>query len=173
MSSDEDDDKQFRSDSAWHEVKGRASKNSDKNSNTKVDYLPSCQRATVAPRSPPTPTQRKPTARKASNTLMHHASNVFQIAAEEIFRRSLAEVDTACADSGATDHMIPDYSAFISYRPSLDSDDNVILGDDTTARIAGRGTAVISLNGKRILLRNALHVPTMKNPLYSLTHHYL
>ena len=66
---------------------------------------------------------------------------------KEFFRWSIAEIETACADSGATDHMIPDYSAFISYRPSLDCDDVVVMGDDMTARIEGRGTAIISIIG--------------------------
>ena len=68
---------------------------------------------------------------------MIHASNVFQIAAEENFRRSIAEIETACADSGATGQRIPDCMAFISYLTPLDCDGIVIMGDDATARIAG------------------------------------
>lgn len=46
-----------------------------------------------------------------------------------------------------------------------------MLGDDTRLPIYGRGTAKIRLNGKTILLRNALHVPALRAPLYSLRQH--
>jgi hypothetical protein len=35
----------------------------------------------------------------------------------------------------------------------------------------GRGTAIISLNGQRLLIRNVLHVPGLWVPLYSLRAH--
>ena len=37
--------------------------------------------------------------------------------------------------------------------------------------ILGSGSAVIAINGKRILIRECLHVPTLWNPLYSLCAH--
>ena len=55
----------------------------------------------------------------------------------------------------------------------MDPNDVVYLGDDTRSCIAGSDTTVITLNGQIVLLRNAMHMPTMKQPLYSLTRHYL
>ena len=73
------------------------------------------------------------------------------------------------ADTGATDHMLPDKSAFISYHPV--SGRRVRMGNNSFAPILGYGTAVISLNGKKILIRDCLHVPDLRNPLYSLRAH--
>jgi hypothetical protein len=76
-----------------------------------------------------------------------------------------------CADTGATDHMLPDHSAFYIYHPCTNR--YVTLGDDTRLKIFGTGTAIIALNGKNILIRNALHVPALRAPLYSLRRHRL
>jgi hypothetical protein len=65
--------------------------------------------------------------------------------------------------------MIPDKSAFISYRPC--SGRQVCMGNNLFAPILGSGSAIISLNGKKILIRGCLHVPAMWNPLYSLKAH--
>ena len=73
------------------------------------------------------------------------------------------------ADTGATDHMIPDKNAFISYRPVTGR--RVRMGNNSFAPIIGTGSAVIALNGKRILIRECLHVPALRNPLYSLRAH--
>eukprot|EP00804_Cyclotella_cryptica_P016077 CCRYP_004202-RA/>CCRYP_004202-RA protein AED:0.18 eAED:-0.12 QI:0/0/0/1/0.5/0.33/3/0/1917 len=75
----------------------------------------------------------------------------------------------AIADSGATDNMFPDYSAFLSYHRQ--SNRFVTLGDNTKLPILGIGSAKVKLNGKVILLRNCLHVPHLRNPLYSLRQH--
>jgi hypothetical protein len=77
--------------------------------------------------------------------------------------------EECCADSGATHMMLPDYMAFNSYRKH--SHRTVKLGDKSTLRIAGEGTATFSLNGKVITVRNALHVPDLRQPLYSLRKH--
>jgi hypothetical protein len=58
----------------------------------------------------------------------------------------------AVADSGATDNMFPDYTAFISYRRQYNR--FVTLGDDTRLPILGEGSAKIKLNGKVVILRN-------------------
>ena len=63
------------------------------------------------------------------------------------------------ADTGATDHMLPDKSAFISYH--LVTGQRVRMGDNSFAPIAGYGTAIILLNGKKILIRDCLHVPDL------------
>jgi hypothetical protein len=55
------------------------------------------------------------------------------------------------ADTGATDHMILDKGAFISYRPV--SGRRVRMGKNSFASILGSGSAVIAINGKRILIR--------------------
>ncbi len=73
------------------------------------------------------------------------------------------------ADTGATDHMIPHKSAFISYKPATGR--RVRMGNNSFAPILGTSLAIISINGKRILIRDCLHVPTLRNPLYSLRAH--
>jgi hypothetical protein len=69
------------------------------------------------------------------------------------------------ANTKATDYMIPDKSAFISYHPVTGH--RVRMGNNSFAPILGTGPAIISLNSKRILIRDCLHVPTLRNPLYS------
>ena len=61
------------------------------------------------------------------------------------------------ADTGATDHMLPDKSAFISYYPV--SGRRVWIGNNSFAPIFSHGTAMISLNGKKILIGKCLHIP--------------
>ena len=73
------------------------------------------------------------------------------------------------ADTGATDHMLPDRTAFISYK--LVRNLRVRMGNNSYAPVLGRGTAIISLNGQRLLIRNVLHVPALRVPLYSLRAH--
>jgi hypothetical protein len=70
------------------------------------------------------------------------------------------------ADSGATDHMFPDKSTFISYK--LVSNLQVHMGNNSFLPVLGRGTAIILLNGQRVLVQNALHIPGFVVPLYSL-----
>ncbi len=65
--------------------------------------------------------------------------------------------------------MIPDKSAFISYQTV--SGRRVRMGNNLFAPILGTGSAIISLNGKRILIQDCLHIPALRNPLYSLRAH--
>ena len=65
-------------------------------------------------------------------------------------RDSVTTTSLLIADSGATDHMLPEKSAFISYYPVLGR--RVRMGNNLFAPILGHGTAVISLNGKKILI---------------------
>ena len=58
--------------------------------------------------------------------------------------------DEACAGSGATDVMLPDFNAFMSYRTCTNR--FAILGDETPLPILGEGTAKFSLNGKVLLI---------------------
>ncbi len=72
-------------------------------------------------------------------------------------------------DMGATNHMLPDRSAFISY--NLVRHLRVCMGNNSYAPVLGQGTAIISLNGQCLLIRNVLHVPALRVPLYSLRAH--
>ena len=94
-----------------------------------------------------------------ADTLSSAETSVFQVVNDDN--------DEACADSsGATDNMLRDYSAFISYRKVTGR--HVTLGDDSELPITGIGSAKFAVNGKVLLLRNYLHVPALCNPLYSL-----
>jgi hypothetical protein len=73
------------------------------------------------------------------------------------------------ADTGATDLMIPHKLAFISYKPATGR--RVHMGNNSFAPILGTGSAIISINGKRILICDCLHIPALRNPLYSLHAH--
>jgi hypothetical protein len=73
------------------------------------------------------------------------------------------------ADSGATDHMWPDYSVFTSYHPLTSK--HVTLADNNKATVAGIGSIKILLDGHVIGVRNVLHVPSLRIPLYSLHAH--
>jgi hypothetical protein len=73
------------------------------------------------------------------------------------------------ADSGATDHVISDMSAFISYKTVRNL--QVRMGNNSYPPVLCCGTAIISLSGQRILLQNVLHVPCLVVPLYSLWVH--
>ncbi len=65
--------------------------------------------------------------------------------------------------------MLPDNSSFISYK--IVSGLQVRMGNNSYIPVLGHGTAIFALNGKRILIRNALHVPGLTVPLYSLRAH--
>ncbi len=47
------------------------------------------------------------------------------------------------------------------------------MGNNSLAPVLGRGrgTAIFSLNGQRVLVRNVLHVPVLSKPVYSLRAH--
>jgi hypothetical protein len=72
-------------------------------------------------------------------------------------------------DFGATNHMFPDKSTFISYK--LVTNVQVCMGNNFFLLVLGRGLAIISLNGQQILVRNMLHVLGLVVPLYSLRAH--
>jgi hypothetical protein len=75
----------------------------------------------------------------------------------------------AVADTGATDHMVPDKSCFISYKLVVGL--SVRMGNNSFVPVLGQGTTIFALNGKRILVRNVLHVPGLAAILYSLCTH--
>jgi hypothetical protein len=65
--------------------------------------------------------------------------------------------------------MLPDKSAFISYKRI--SNLQVRMGNNSYLPVLGHGTAIISLNRQRVLVRHTLHVPGLAVPLYSLRAH--
>jgi hypothetical protein len=73
------------------------------------------------------------------------------------------------ADTRATDHMLPNRLAFISYKSVRNL--RVQMGNNSYASVLGCGTAIISLNKQRLLIRNVLHVLALCVPLYSLWAH--
>jgi hypothetical protein len=75
----------------------------------------------------------------------------------------------AVANSGAMDHMIPDKSSFVSYKSI--SALNACMGNNSYIPVLRQGTAFFGLNGKRVLIRNVLHVPGLAVLLYSLGTH--
>jgi hypothetical protein len=85
---------------------------------------------------------------------------------------AISPTDLNClvvADTGATDHMLPDHSAFISYKSVQYL--CVWMGNNSYAPVLGRGTAIVSLNGQCLLIQNVLHAPALQVPLYSLRAH--
>jgi hypothetical protein len=72
-------------------------------------------------------------------------------------------------DLVATNHMILENSAFISYYPV--SGHRVCMGNNSFAPILGHGSAIVSLNSKKILICNCLHIPHFCSPLCSLQAH--
>jgi hypothetical protein len=73
------------------------------------------------------------------------------------------------ANTGATNHMLPKKTAFISYTPVMGQ--RVRMGNNSFASIIGKGSAIISLNSNKTLICDCLHVPDLWNPLYSLRAH--
>jgi hypothetical protein len=65
--------------------------------------------------------------------------------------------------------MLPDQSAFISYKSVRNL--RVCMGNNSYAPLLGQGTAIISLNGQHLLIRDILHIPAPWVPLYSLCTH--
>ncbi len=59
-------------------------------------------------------------------------------------------VSLVVADTGVTDHMTPHKSVFISYKAVTNL--QVRMGNNSFVPILGRGTAIFSLNGQRILV---------------------
>jgi hypothetical protein len=62
--------------------------------------------------------------------------------------------------------MFPNKLAFISYNKSIPNL-QVWIGNNSFLLVLGCGTTIISLNGQRVLVHNALHVPGFAVPLYS------
>jgi hypothetical protein len=168
MDSDSDDDMGLDASAAY------ASDNHPSNNDSTTGYtvVASARRATVGSSFSNSPSSFSP----PSSSCNHISSAISSLVQEHLHKHSssiamLTDDAECCADTGATDHMLPDHSAFYSYHPCTGR--YVTLGDDTRLKIYGTGTAIIALNGKNILIRNALHVPALRAPLYSLRRHRL
>ena len=192
LSSDSDDDADFdmdygnNVDSAGQAISGHIdstkSKNELKDYSTPVPFYLPFGGHTVAPNL-----QRKinkicnhrarhhASARTASSAIPTSISKLIKAVthaydtSSEVCHFTSEDADEACADSGATDVMLPDFGAFISYHQCVNC--FAILGDETPLPILGKGTSKLSLNGKVIIIRNCLHVSGRRSPLYSLREH--
>ena len=98
-------------------------------------------------------------------------STTFHSVSQAITRANIHRIamynnkDTACyAESGESEDMLPDYSIFKTYHRLANIYDT--LGDTTRLPIEGIDTAVYTLNGRTILTRNALHITSVRGPLY-------
>ena len=65
--------------------------------------------------------------------------------------------------------MLPDYCTFKTYHRLTNP--YAPLGDTANLPIERIGTTVYTLNGRTILTCNALHIPALRGPLYSLRKH--
>ena len=75
----------------------------------------------------------------------------------------------ACADPGATDVMLSDVGASISYQSCTNR--SAILGDETPLPMFGEGAANFSLSGKILVIQNCIHDPGLRSPVYLLRIH--
>ncbi len=136
-------------------------------------YHPSCNHVVVEAMPPPLaplPVRPLPVTSSAMRIVLskHLTSIIKRMLAASILPASGGRCFTV-ADSGATDHMFLDKSAFISYK--LVSNLQVRMGNNSFLLVLGCGLAIILLNGQRVLVRNALHVPSLVVPSYSLCAH--
>ena len=142
---------------------------SSNKSNPSVSFYPSCSYVSVVPSTSGLPSS-SPIPSSSSSCLIlpdRLQSVIRRLATSSISPDSSSRV--AVADTGATDHMLPDKSAFISYKRI--SNLQVRMGNNSYLPVLGRGTAIISLNRQRVLVRHTLHVPGLAVPLYSLRAH--
>jgi hypothetical protein len=142
-------------------------------------YYPSCKHAVVESFPPPLAPPPLCYANRPINLLVASSSKCIVISKHLmliIVCMSAASIlptlgrRFTVADSGATNHMFPDKSAFIFYR--LVTNLQVQMGNNSFLPVLGHGLVIISLNGQCILVRNALHMPGLAVPLYILRAHF-
>jgi hypothetical protein len=159
--------------------------NHSRKSNKSVDLYPSCCSVavpllpslnpfalpTATPNSmtvPSNPPTDKPMTGRIISLLRRFRQLILRVS-----HSSIGVFSSKCfamADTRATNHMLPEKVAFILYK--LISNLQVCMGNNSFIPVLGCGTAVISLNGQRVLIWNdALHVPGLVMPLYSLQAH--
>jgi hypothetical protein len=80
-----------------------------------------------------------------------------------------AALQLVVADTGATDHMLLDRSAFNSHK--LVRNLHMHMGKNSYAMVLGQGMAIISLNSQLLLFRGVLHIPALWVTRYSLCAH--
>ena len=177
---DSDDDFRWAGDESGLDYSPSVGSSSRK-SNGRVAPYPSCHHVSVISTSSSTASvgfilPSAAVSRCSSSTTHSDSPPSISTALQSILSRlydSLISPNSSCrlavADSGATDHMLPDKSAFISYKSI--SNLKVRMGNNSSLPVLGRGSAIISLNGQRVLVRNGLHVPGLAMPLYSLRAH--
>jgi hypothetical protein len=142
---------------------------SSNKSNPSVSFYPSCSYVSVVPSTSGLPSS-SPIPSSSSSCLIlpdRLQSIIRRLATSSISPDSTSRV--AVADTGATDHMLPDKSAVISYKRIFNL--QVRIGNNSYLPVLGRGTAIISLNHQWVLVRHTLHVPGLAVPLYSLRAH--
>eukprot|EP00804_Cyclotella_cryptica_P030485 CCRYP_008549-RA/>CCRYP_008549-RA protein AED:0.36 eAED:0.17 QI:0/0/0/0.8/1/1/5/0/922 len=146
-------DREMESDSADHAAYDDADFALADNTNTDYPYVVSACHANV---SPPVTTRYVSTALNtlATKHLCSHATSI---------AHPIPNATQAVADSGATDNMFPDYSAFISYHHQHNR--FVTLGDHTKLPILGVGSAKIKLNGKVVILHDTVDNLVSYEPL--------
>jgi hypothetical protein len=101
-------------------------------------------------------------------TLSRHLRQLIQ----QVSHASIGGFPSKCFavyDTGATDHMLPEKAAFISYKSV--SNLQVPMGNNSLLPVLGHGTTVILLNGQCFLIWNALQIPVLVMPLYNLQAH--
>ena len=112
---------------------------------------------------------RQASARFITTRIDDAIASALSLTKDKVFGPDPSSSTSAVADSGATDDMFPDYDTFSSYKRLVGK--FVTLGDDTRLPILGIGTAIYRLNGRVMKTRNALHVPDLRNPLFSVRLH--
>ena len=73
-------------------------------------------------------------------------------------------------DSGATAMMMPFRQCFISYKPTPRS--NVVLANNQKSPCLGCGDICLKMGGYNVILRDVLHIPSLRCPLFSVCCHH-
>jgi hypothetical protein len=130
-------------------------------------YLPSCSHVHAVPSILTSAISSPPHSKPPRlSSALQHLLNKMSLSPINV---PLLHGRLAVADMGATGHMVPNKSCFISYKSV--SGLSVWMGNNSYVPVLNRGTAIFALNGKRILVRNVLHIPGLAVPLYSLRTH--
>jgi len=103
-------------------------------------YTPSCSHFSVPLAPPSVPLPPKPPRMSAALQIL------LKSLSKSLVVPHLRHGRLAVADTGATDHMIPDKSCFISYKSIAGL--SVRMGNNLFVPVLGRSTAVFALNGK-------------------------
>ena len=128
---------------------------SSRKSNTHVAPCLSCFQVSLMSSSPSSASVEFfiPSASHSSSTTESCSPHSISTALQSLLQwlsHSSNSPDSSCrmavADSGATNHMFPDKSAFISYKAP--SGLKVRMGNNSYLPVLGRGSSIMSLNGQ-------------------------